>query len=153
MIGLSYQSILTKCKELGIEYVKESWTEEEIKILREYADKCHYSELTKVLPNRTIDAITAKTYELGIETISTYTKLDDKQIKYIKDNLGEIPATEIARNLKISIGILNRYKKELNLPNTGQQKKWTEEEIKQAENLFKSGKNYLEIAEIINRSE
>lgn len=129
MIGLSYHSILTKCKELGIEYVKESWTEEEIKILREYADKCHYTELTKVLPNRTIGAITAKAYELGIETISTYTKLDDKQIKYIKDNWGEIPATEIARNLKISVGILNRYKKELNLPNTGQQKKWTEEVI------------------------
>lgn len=129
MIGLSYHSILTKCKELGIEYVKESWTEEEIKILREYADKCHYTELTKVLPNRTIGAIAAKAYELGIETISTYTKLDDKQIKYIKDNWGEIPATEIARNLKISIGILNRYKKELNLPNTGQQKKWTEDKI------------------------
>lgn len=81
------------------------------------------------MPNRTIGAISAKAYELGIETISTYTKLDDKQIKYIKDNWGEIPATEIARNLKISIGILNRYKKELNLPNTGQQKKWTEDKI------------------------
>ena len=32
-------------------------------------------------------------------------------------------------------------------------RKWTEEEKKQAENLFKSGKDYLEIAEIINRSE
>lgn len=129
IIGLSYRSILTKCKELGIEYIKEIWTEEEIKILREYADKCHYSELTKVLPNRTIGAIAAKAYELEIETISTYTKLDDKQIKYIKDNWGKIPATEIARNLKISIGVLNRYKKELKLPNTGQQKKWTEDKI------------------------
>ena len=129
MIGLSYHSILTKCKELGIDYVKENWTDDEIKILREYANKCHYTELTKVLPNRTIGAIAAKAYELGIETISTYTKLDDKQIKYIKDNWGDMPATEIARNLKISIGILNRYKKELNLPNTGQQKKWTDEKI------------------------
>ncbi|MGM9834801.1 MAG: hypothetical protein ACI31M_03385 [Bacilli bacterium] len=32
-------------------------------------------------------------------------------------------------------------------------RKWTEEEIKQAENLFKAGKDYLEIAESINRSE
>ena len=32
-------------------------------------------------------------------------------------------------------------------------RKWTEEEIKQAEGLFKTGKDYLEIAEIINRSE
>lgn len=129
MIGLSYHSIITKCKELGIEYIKEGWTEEEIKILREYADKCHYTELTKVLPNRTIGAISAKAYELGIETISTFIKLDDIQINYIKDNWGKIPATEIARNLKISIGILNRYKKELDLPNTGQQKKWTKEVI------------------------
>ena len=129
MIGLSYRSILTKCKELGIEYNNNLWTEEEIKILREYADKCHYTELTKVLPNRTIGAISAKAYELGIKTISSNTKLDDKQIKYIKDNWGKIAATEIARNLKISIGILNRYKKELNLPNTGQQKKWTEDII------------------------
>ncbi len=129
MIGLSYRTILTKCKELGIEYKKENWTEEEINILRKYADKCHYTELTKVLPNRTLGAITAKAYELGIKTISNYTKLEDKQIEYIKENWGKIPATEIARNLKISIGVLNRYKKELNLPNTGQQKKWTEEII------------------------
>ena len=129
MIGLSYHLILTKCKELGIEYVKDRWTQEEIEILKEYADKCHYTELTKVLPNRTLGAITAKAYELGIETISTYTKLDDEQIKYIKDNWGKIPATEIARNLKISNSILNRYKKKLNLCNTGQQKKWTEEII------------------------
>lgn len=40
-----------------------------------------------------------------------------------------------------------------NLENPLWYRKWAEEEIKQAENLFKSGKNYLEIAEIINRSE
>lgn len=138
MIGLSYHSILTKCKELGIEYIKEGWTEEEINILKEYANKCHFTELTKVLPNRTIGAISAKAYELGIETISTYTKLDANQIKYIKDNWGEIPATEIARNLKISIGILNRYKNKLNLPNTGQQKKWTEDRINKLRNDAKT---------------
>lgn len=32
-------------------------------------------------------------------------------------------------------------------------RKWTEEEIKHAENLFKAGKDYLEIAKSINRSE
>lgn len=32
-------------------------------------------------------------------------------------------------------------------------RKWTEEEIKQAGNLFESGKSYVEIARIINRSE
>lgn len=129
MIGLSYHAILVKCKELGIEYVKESWTEEEIRILREYANKCHYTELVKVLPNRSLGAITAKAYELGIETVSTYTKLNEAQIEYIKNNWGILPATEIARTLKISIGVLNRYKKNLNLPNTGQQTKWTKETV------------------------
>ena len=129
MLGLSYHCIITKCKELGIEYVKETWTEEEINLLREFADKCHFTELTKVLPNRSVGAISAKAYELGIRTISNYTKLSDDDIKYIKDNWGKIPATEIARNLKITIGVLNRYKKELNLPNTGQQVKWTEDVI------------------------
>ena len=56
------------------------WTEEEIKILKEYSDKCHYTELTKVLPNRSVGAIAAKAYELGIKTITTYTNLNDKQI-------------------------------------------------------------------------
>ncbi|MBE6152454.1 MAG: hypothetical protein E7165_04000 [Firmicutes bacterium] len=129
MLGLSYRRILTKCKELGIEYRVETWTQEEIEILREYAPRCHYTELTKILPNRSVGAISAKAYELGIETISQHKKLDDASIEYIKENWGKIPATQIARNLKISIGMINRYKKELELPNTGQQKKWTEEII------------------------
>lgn len=137
MLGLSYHRIITKCKELGIEYKKEGWTEEEIKILRENADKCHYTELTKLLPNRSLGAITAKAYDLGIQTISLYAKLDDEQIKYIKDNWGKMHATEIARNLKISLGILYRYKRQLGLPDIGQQKKWTEDVI---ENLRKDAK-------------
>ena len=138
MLGLSYNAILTKCKELGIEYIKGSWTEEEIKILKEYAPKCHYTELTKVLPNRTLGAISAKAYELGIKTISNYTELDENKMKYIQDNWGNMPASDIARNLKISIGVLNRYKKELNLPNIGQQKKWTAKLINKLKKLAKT---------------
>lgn len=129
ILGLSYHKIITKCKELGIEYKKESWTEEEIATLREYAGQCHYTELTKVLPNRSVGAITAKAYELGIQTISEYIKLSDENIQYIKENWGKIPATEIARNLKTSTGVIYRYKKQLGLPNVGQQKKWTTDAI------------------------
>lgn len=151
VLGISYHQILTKCKELGIEYQKETWTEEEISTLREYSQKCHYTELTKVLPNRSIGAITAKAYELGIETISEYTKFKDEEIKYIKDNWGKIPATVIARNLKTSIGVINRYKKQLGLPNVGQQKKWTEEII---ENIRKDAttKTRNELAKKYNTS-
>ena len=129
-IGLSYRKILTKCKNLGIEYIPESWTDEEIEILRKYAKSCHFTELTKVLPRRSVGAITAKAFELGIETISEYTKLSDDDKKYIIDNWELLTTSEIARNLKVSVGVVNRYKKELNLPNKGQKKKWTPEVIK-----------------------
>lgn len=108
---------------------KRFWTDEEVNILKEYSKKCHYTELTKVLPNRTIGAITAKARELGIELMHTYTELDDNQIKYIKNNWETKSAVEIARNLKISIGVLNRYKRKLKLPNKGPRKKWTDEKI------------------------
>lgn len=130
-IGLSYRRIITKCEHLGIEYIPEKWTEEEIKILREYAPKCHYTELTKVLPGRTVGAISAKAFTLGIETISDYKKIDEDIAKYIKDNWGIIPATKIAQNLKLSLGVIYRYKKYLNLPNLKQNKKWTAGKIKQ----------------------
>ncbi len=128
-LGLSYHRILTKCNELGIEYVKESWTEEEIATLKKYAKTCHYTELTKVLPRRTIGAITAKAYKLGIETISDYAKIEDDKATFIKNNWLKMPATEIARQLKISTGVVYRYKRILGLPNKGQQVKWTPEII------------------------
>jgi len=135
MLGLSYRRILTKCKELGIEYISEKWTEEEIKILREYAGKCHYTELVHVLPRRSVGAIGAKAFELGIETISNYHKLDDNISKYIKDNWKKMSVSEIARNLQISIGVIYRYKKELNLPNVGQKNFWTPEKIEKLRKL------------------
>ncbi len=124
-LGLSYHRILTKCNELGIEYVKELWTDEEIEILKKYAGTCHYTELIKVLPRRTVGAISAKAFELGIHTISDYAKLDNEVVEYIKNNWGKKTATEISRHLQISIGVLYRYKRNLGLPNVGQRKKWT----------------------------
>jgi len=138
VIGLSYHQIISKCKDLGIEYKKTLWTEEEIAILREYAPKCHYTELVKVLPGRSVGAISAKAYELGIETISEHVKLNEQQIEYIKNNWGKKYATEIARELKISTGVLYRYKKELDLPDVGQQIKWTEEKIEKLRLLAKT---------------
>lgn len=129
-INMSYRRILTECSKLGITYIKEDWTDEEVAILRKYAKSCHYSELTKVLPRRTVGAICAKAYELGIETISEYTKLTDENINFIKDNWGKMTATNIARELKVSLGVIYRYKKILNLPNVGQKIKWTPERIK-----------------------
>lgn len=119
VIGLSYYQITKKCEELGIEYNESKWTEEEIEILKEYAGKCHYTELVKVLPNRTVGAITAKAHNLGIEIISDYYKLNEETAKYIKENWGKISIRQLARNLKVTTSVIYRYKKELNLPDTG----------------------------------
>ena len=130
ILGLSYYQIIKKCKELNIEYVKESWTEEEIEILKKYAKTCHYTELTKVLPRRSVGAISAKAYELGIETISDYAKINEEHAKYVKDNWGKLSVGELAKNLNVSRGVIYRYKKELKLPNLSQKKKWTDDVIK-----------------------
>lgn len=135
MIGLSYRRILTKCKELGIEYIKENWTDEEITILKEYAQKCHYTELVKVLPGRSIGAITAKAYELGIETISDYHKINDETASYIKKHWGKISISQMSRNLGVSIGIIYRYQKILELPNVGQKVKWDDKKIEKLKHL------------------
>lgn len=151
VIGLSYRRILTKCKELGIEYIKEEWTEEEISILKEYAQKCHYTELVKVLPRRSVGAIAAKAYELEIETISTYHKTTDEIANYIRNNWGKIAITQMARDLKVNTAIIYRYKKELGLPNVGQKVKWDEKTLAKLRKLAEE-KTREELAKIFKTS-
>jgi len=119
MLGLSYRTIIRKCEELNLEIEDDTWTEEEISILKEYAPKCHYKELVKVLPNRSVSAINTRAHILGIELITDYYKLNDETAKYIKENWGKISIKGLARNLKVSTKIIYRYKKELNLPVIG----------------------------------
>lgn len=130
-LGLSSYQIRKKCEELKIEIVNptQDWTEEEIKILKEHAMDCHYTELTRYLPDRSVGAISYKLHDLGIEHISDYTYLSDEDKKYIKDNWGKKSIKDIAIHLGIGYGVIQRYKTELNLPNIEQKKKWTEEVI------------------------
>lgn len=152
ILGISYRRILTKCNELGIEYISEKWTEEEINILKKYASLCHYTELVNVLPRRSVGAISAKAFELGIETISNYHKLDENISKYIKENWGKMSVSDIARELQVSLGVVYRYKKELNLPNVNQKVIWTEEKIDKLRKLAKKY-NRKEIAKKLHTSE
>ena len=130
-LGLSTNQIKKKCEELKIEIVNptQDWTEEEIKILKEHAMDCHYTELTKYLPGRSVGAISYKLHDLGIEHISDYTYLSEENQKYIKDNWGKESIKDIALHLGVGYGVIQRYKKELNLPNVEQKKKWTDEII------------------------
>ena len=150
-LEVNYSQIIEKIEELGLEYNNNLWTEEEIKILREYADKCYYTELTKVLPNRTIGAISEKARELGIKTISSNTKLDDKQIKYIKNNWGIIAVNDMARNLGVSRVMIQSQANKMNLPKLGNNpyKKWTEEKIIKLRQLAPK-KSITELARYFN---
>lgn len=114
------------------------WTEEEIEILRKYASKCHYTELVKVLPNRSVEAISLKAHLLGIELITNIHRLNDETANYIKQNWGKISIRELSRKLKVSPKVIYRYKKELNLPDIEKKKKWDEKNIEKLRELSKT---------------
>lgn len=117
--------------------MEEKWSEEEIAILKEYAPKCHYKELVKVLPNRSISAINLRAHLLGIELITDYYKLNEETADYIRENWGKMSIRDLARNLKVTPKIIYRYKKELNLPDIERKTKWTEEQIEKLRKLSK----------------
>jgi len=127
-IDVPYNQILKKLKELGIEWETRKWKEEEIQILREMAQTCHYTEIAKVL-NRSVGSISGKAFDLGIETISDYRKFTDEEKWFIIENWNDMSNNDIARALNCSTGQLSRLKKELNLPSKGQKIKWTDEKI------------------------
>ena len=75
-LEVNYYQIMDKLDELGIEYNNNFWSEEEINILTELADKVYIRELAKIL-NRTEGAIISKANKLGLDYITikrTYTK-------------------------------------------------------------------------------
>jgi hypothetical protein len=147
-ININPYQILKKLSQLGIEYDSNRWSEDEIRILKEMADKCHYTEITKVI-DRTVGAIGAKAFDLGITLITTKTKFSEADKKYLIDNWGKIAAVDIARKLNCAYGFLNVQIKKLNLPALGQNIKWTDKNIEKLEKLSKS-KNATELAKIFN---
>lgn len=152
------ETVLKKARKLNLNIKIESrkeWSENEVIRLRELAKTKRLSELVKEL-NRTSSSIRAMAKKLEINIISdrkNWTKeeyqllekmtvIDRKTPKEIADILGR---SEDAVIIKI-----NRRGLKIQ---TNDKRFWTEEEITEAENLFKAGKNYFEIAEIVNRSE
>ena len=119
-LGVYYTALIARIDELGLKYISDDWTEEETNILIKEGPNHSLNDMCELIPTRTKAAIGSKAHDLGIELVTQYTYLTDDQIKYLKDNWGKIPQTQIARDLHIGLGVINRYKKELNLPNHGQ---------------------------------
>lgn len=85
---------------------------------------------------------------------SYYTVTWDDLMTFLENNPNEWDTRVVEKNmLGPEPAWLQEKRKRDILENPLWYRKWTEEEIKQAENLFKLGKDYLEIAKIINRSE
>jgi DNA-binding CsgD family transcriptional regulator len=126
----SARRVKAKAEELGLEpYSNNNWSEEEIQILRENADKYYYRELTKLLPGRSLGSISGKAWTLGIPLITQITNLSDEDKKYIVNNWSKKTNEQIMNHLNISYAVLNRYKKELGLPTKKNKSKWTEKNI------------------------
>ena len=152
-IGLSEHRVREKCKELNIEYKSNRWSEEEVNILIDNHDKCHYSQLTKLLPNKSSSAILCKARDMKLNIISesNHYKYDRKIAKFIKDNWGKISINEMARQLGIPRSRIYIYKKRLRLPNTGQMIKWDKQTLDELRRLSKS-KTITQLAKHFNTS-
>ena len=129
-LGVYYTALMDRINELGLTYIKDDWTEEEVNILKTKGPNYPLNDLAELIPTRTKSAIASKAYDMGIELVTHYTYLTDEQVEYLKSNWGKIPQTQIARDLHIGMGVINRYKKELNLPNHGQLSRLDDKTIK-----------------------
>jgi predicted transcriptional regulator len=119
-LGVYYTALMARIEELGLKYISDDWTEEETNILIKEGPNHSLNDMCELIPTRTKSAISSKAHDLGIELVIQYTYLTDEQVEYLKTNWGKIPQTQLSRDLHVSLGVINRYKKELNLPNHGQ---------------------------------
>ena len=135
-LDVHYYQIIDKLVELNIEYKFDFWSEEEENILIELSSKVYVREIAKVL-NRTEGAIMAKANKMGLEIITLKPKFTDDDLKYIKDNWGIIPVTDMARNLGYTRTMIQTQADKMNLPKLGNNpyNRWTDEKLKELEKL------------------
>ncbi len=135
-LDVQYYQIMDKLDELGIAYENDFWSEEEINILIELSNKVYIKEIAKVL-NRTEGAILTKANKMGLDYITLKKAYTEEELKYIKDNWGIVPVTDMARNLGVSRIMIQAQADKMNLPKLGKNpyKKWTEEKLAKLSNL------------------
>ncbi len=130
-------------------------------MIRNNYDLITVSDMCDLL-NVTRDRITTTWISLGLnlkqkkltKNMSYYVITWDDLMKFLENNQNEWDSRYVEKNI---LGTEPEWLKEKRIRDIEENplwyRKWTEEEIKQAETLFKSGKDYKEIAKIINRSE
>lgn len=88
------------------------------------------------------------------KSMSYYVITWNDLMQFLKENQNEWDSRCVEKNM---LGAEDDWLKEKRIRDSKENplwyRRWTDDEIKVAENLFKTGKNYLEIAEKINRSE
>ena len=134
-LGLSEYQVRKKCIELGLEHDNGRWSKDEEKILLDNYDKCHYSELTKLLPDKSKMAIFSKARTMNLNIITESYVYDHSIEEYILKNWSKKSINEIARTLGIPRSRVYNYKEKLGLPNKGQNIKWNEANIKRLRKL------------------
>lgn len=137
-MSMNMYQVRKKCVELGLEYDDKRWTKEEEQTLLKYYKSCHYSELTKVIPNKTKGAILAKARDMNLDIITETSSYNRKHAKFIKENWGKMSINQMALTLGITRTKIYYYKNKFNLPNIGQKKKWTEDKINELRELAKT---------------
>ena len=127
-LSCSIATVQGRARKLGIEVENKEltrWTAEEVKLLREYADKYITKNIAKKL-NKTVVAVKKKAEKEGIKLHSSNDPWKKWMIDYLKDNI----ETKSIRQISLFIGITEYQVKkkceELNIEYDN--KRWTKEE-------------------------
>ena len=129
-LNISKWTIYEKVKELGIGK-QFKWTKEKVEILKEYYPSGNWDILFDKIGTTNKQCIIYKAYSLGIHTDSNVWTKDD--IKYLIDNYGRIPISEIAKHLNRTEGAIMTKSYKLNITNPNV---WTDEDIELLKELY-----------------
>ena len=130
-------------------------------MIRNNYDVITVSDMVDLL-NVTRDRITDRWVKLGLKLkkikltnkMSYYTINWKDLMDFLETNQNEWDSRNVEKNmLGLEPEWLQEKRKRDTLENPLWYRKWTEDEIKKAESLFKNGKTYQEISSIIDRSE
>ena len=137
--GISRYYIKKKCDELNIKYDDKRWTKEEENLLLSNYNKCHYSELTKIICGKSKGAILRKARNMNLDVITEVKeKYSQENADFIKENWEKLSINEISRHLGISTSTILYYKNKLDLPDIRKKIKWDHKAIKKLRKLSKS---------------
>ena len=103
--GCTWYAVCKVAASHGLEIpTSNAWTEEEIKALKELADKYHYTEIAKIM-GKTENAIYLKARKLGITLIQDRRKWTVEEETILSDLWGVKSIEYIAKKMKLHCAI------------------------------------------------